>query len=148
MKIIDFAKKGNVVRFYLGKDDLTKYYGDDWDDRPYEHNAGRVYDEFISGHVDIAFPFDWFVIEPSEDWRYNMNSPYCKDDFKARNAPCIVVVPNYAENEDDLDEMYFHNKEYSYWIGSDNVIKFYFGDTDEDLRKLSVADELSYTWTM
>ena len=47
MKIIDFDKKGNVVRFYLGKDDLNDYWGDDWNDVPYEHNAGTVYDEFI-----------------------------------------------------------------------------------------------------
>jgi hypothetical protein len=27
MKIIDFEKKGNVIRFYLGADDcVTKYY--------------------------------------------------------------------------------------------------------------------------
>ena len=71
-KIIDFEVKGNVVRFYLGnktdewgwtnknyKDrngntpDWLKpndtYYGDDWDDVPYEHNAGLVYDKFVKG---------------------------------------------------------------------------------------------------
>ena len=40
MKIIDFAKKGNVVRFFLGKDDLKEWWGDDWDDCPYEHKYG------------------------------------------------------------------------------------------------------------
>ena len=29
MKIIDFEKKGNVVRFYLGDNDLKEWYGDD-----------------------------------------------------------------------------------------------------------------------
>ena len=24
------------------------FYGDDWNDYPYEHNAGKVYDEFIN----------------------------------------------------------------------------------------------------
>ena len=46
LKIIDFEKKGNVVRFYYGKDSLKEWYGDDWDDRPYEHNAGEVYHRF------------------------------------------------------------------------------------------------------
>ena len=78
MKIIDFEKKGNIVRFYLGEKtedwgwtnpeykDYTgetpswlkpkdTYYGDDWDDAPYEHNAGQVYEEFIKGQKDIAF---------------------------------------------------------------------------------------------
>lgn len=45
MKIIDFERKGNLVRFYLGDDDLEEWYGDDWNDTPYEHNAGQVYDE-------------------------------------------------------------------------------------------------------
>ena len=57
MKIIDFSKKGNVVRFYLGEDNCKDYWGDDWNDFPYEHNAGCVYDEYIAGIVDIAFPF-------------------------------------------------------------------------------------------
>lgn len=30
MKIIDFERKGNLVRFYLGDDDLVEWYGDDW----------------------------------------------------------------------------------------------------------------------
>ena len=145
MKIIDFGKKGNVVRFYLGKDDLEEYYGDDWNDRPYEHNAGRVYDEFIYGHVDISFPYDWYVIEPSEDWSYGGNSPYCKDDFVARKAPCIVAVPTYAMDDDE--EYRYRCKEYSYWLGSEQVLKFYFGDSEEKLRNLSCAEELGYTWT-
>lgn len=39
MKIIDFERKGNLVRFYLGDDDLAEWWGDDWNDTPYEHNA-------------------------------------------------------------------------------------------------------------
>ena len=43
MKIIDFECTGNVVRFYLGKDNEKDYHGDDWNDTPYECNAGTVY---------------------------------------------------------------------------------------------------------
>lgn len=32
MKIIDFERKGNLVRFYLGDDDLAEWYGDDWNE--------------------------------------------------------------------------------------------------------------------
>lgn len=64
MKIIDYELKGNVVRFYLGKSTLTNYYGDDWDDAPYDSNAGCVYSEYIAGTADIAFPFDALVLEP------------------------------------------------------------------------------------
>lgn len=29
MKIIDFERKGNLVRFYLGDDDLAEWWGDE-----------------------------------------------------------------------------------------------------------------------
>lgn len=141
MKIIDFEKKGNVVRFYLGektegwgwtnpeyKDYTGKtpdwlkpvdsYYGDDWDDTPYECNAGPVYDEFIKGHKDIAFDFDDLVLEPC-DGEYS--SPWCKDDMVARRVPCIIVVPKLAvENS--------WNTDFKYWVADDCVKKYHFGD--------------------
>ena len=47
-KIIDFERKGNIVRFYLGDvNNSNGYYGDDWDDVPYEHNAGKVYEQYV-----------------------------------------------------------------------------------------------------
>ena len=123
MKIIDFAKKGNVVRFYLGADDCDDYYGDDWDDTPYEHNAGPVYDRFVEDYVDVVFPFDWIVMQPSEDWHYDGNTPYCKNDMKARHCPCIVAVSGEPQKTTWEDS-------YTYWAASDapGVEKFYFGD--------------------
>ena len=84
-EIIDYSVKGNIVRFYLGekdpkwgwtnkyckyydKNDLEPsddYYGDDWNDVPYEHNAGTVYPEFIKATIDVSFGYDDVVIEPS-----------------------------------------------------------------------------------
>ena len=68
MKIIDFEKKGNLVRFWLGTDDCSDYWGDDWDDAPYEHNAGYVYSEYVTGYIDYVFPFETLVLEPCDDW--------------------------------------------------------------------------------
>ena len=90
MKIIDFEKKGNLVRFYLGYDNCNDYWGDDWNDAPYEHNAGQVYAEFIKGYKDIAFNFDDLVLEPCCG---TYNSSWCKYDMVARKVPCIIVVP-------------------------------------------------------
>ena len=120
MKIVDFEKKGNVVRFYLGDDDCQHYYGDDWDDAPYDCNAGTVYDEYIKGYCDIAFPFEYVVMEPCDDYKYT-NVPWCKNDMRDRKVPCIIAVKN---------------KEHQYWedcfsdaLTSDaEVVKFYFGD--------------------
>ena len=117
MEIIDFEVKGNTIRFYLGKN--GKQYGDDWDDKPYEHNAGRVYDEFISDYADVYVDFSNVVLQPSDD--YSGNSPYCKDDMVARKVPCVVVVPQALKNPYD-------DGEFKEWVGVDGVVKFYFGD--------------------
>lgn len=121
LKIIDFEKKGNVVRFYLGDKNLQKYYGDDWEDVPYDCNAETVYREYITGSIDIAFPFDSYVLEPCNEYH---GCVYCKDDMKNRDVPCIVYVPH------DLNEGYFDDC-FSRWVGSDNVFKIYFNDTIE-----------------
>lgn len=125
-KVIDFERKGNVVRFYLGADDCNDYWGDDWNDAPYEHNAGQVYDRYVTGVKDIAFPFDSLVLEPSNDWCYN--SRYSKEDMKNRRVPCLIVVP--AEVVGD----YSYREQFKDWIGSDGIKKFYFGDPEEVLN--------------
>ena len=122
MKIIDFEKKGNVVRFWLGEDDLKDWYGDDWDDAPYDCNAGSVYEQFVSGHRDIAFPFDSLVIEPCEGVT---NTEWCKDDMRKRKVPCIIVVPK--EKADDS----WHGQDFAYWVGVDGIQRYYFGDRME-----------------
>ena len=144
MQIIDFKRKGNVVRFYLGektpdwgwtRSDYTRngttpdwlkpsdtYYGDDWDDRPYEHNAGQVYEEFIKGYKDIAFDFDDLVLEPCNG---ELNSSWSKDDMVARRVPCIIVIPKEV-HEDSWEDSFKH------WCSCDGIKKFYFGDNLED----------------
>ena len=43
--ICDWQTKGNVVRLYCcDQDKYDDAWGDDWSDRPYEHNAGSPYD--------------------------------------------------------------------------------------------------------
>lgn len=119
MKIIDFEKKGNVVRFYLGKDDLKDWYGDDWDDFPYEHNAGRVYDEYMEGYTDVVFPFDDLVLEPADG--YSPNTEYCKYDMEHRHVPCVIVVP------DELNQQSWYD-DFQHWVAAEGITKFYFGD--------------------
>lgn len=129
MKIIDFEKRGNVIRFYCGKDDCDDYWGDDWNDRPYEHNAERVYSEYIEEYIDVAVDIDYHVMEPADDWRYNNNTPFSKQDMKKRSVPCIIVVPN--------DDSYV-SEEFNRYAVSDNVDKIYFGDSIEKLNKYTI----------
>ncbi len=129
MKIIDFEKRGNVIRFYCGKDNCDDYWGDDWNDRPYEHNAERVYSEYIEEYIDVAVDMDYHVMEPADDWRYNNNTPFSKEDMKKRSVPCIIVVP-----EDDS----YVSEEFNRYAVSDNVDKIYFGDSIEKLNKYTI----------
>ena len=122
-KIIDFERKGNVVRFYLGAVNLLDWYGDDWNDYPYEHNAGTVYAEFISGFLDVDYPFDCLVLEPQDDWHNQGNSEWCKNDMKERKIPCIIVVPP------ELVDTY--HEEFNYYLGMDGIKRIYFGDKPE-----------------
>lgn len=122
MQIIDFEKKGNVVRFYLG-DATAHYWGDDWNDRPYEHNAGQVYEEFIKGYKDIAFDFDDLVLEPANG-AWNCNSRWSKEDMVARRVPCIIAVPKEV-HQDSWDDAF------DTWAGADGIKKYYFGDEME-----------------
>ena len=132
MKVIDFCKNGNVVRLYLGADDCSDYWFDDGDDAPYEHNAGIVYDEYVEGFVEFAFPLEHVVQEPADDFIYDCNSPFCKEDFKKRVAPCIIVVKNCEDS---------WKVSYSKYAGSqsDDVLKIYYEDNIEELEKKILA---------
>lgn len=88
MKIIDFLKYGNIIRLYYGEDNCSDYWGDDWDDAPYEHNAGEVYPEYVKRYVEFAFPLNFAIIEPSDGY---FNSPFSKEDMKNGEVPCITI---------------------------------------------------------
>lgn len=122
MKIIDWDKRGNLVRFYLGDDNETEYWGDDWNDAPYDCNAGSVYDEYIKGWVDVAFPFDYVVLEACEEGYYR-NSPWCKEDFKNKKAPFLV-----AKKLDEDEYPWYYNASFMKVLADTNSEKYYFGE--------------------
>lgn len=125
-KIIDFERKGNVVRFYLGADNCSDYWGDDWNDAPYDCNAGRVYEEYITGFRDVTFPFDSLVLDPSSEWNRSMRY-FSKEDMIKRVVPCIIVVPK-SVSDNSWSECF------SDWVGADGILKIYFGDSEEVLK--------------
>ena len=123
--ICDWETKGNAVRLYCC--DQEKYediWGDDWNDCPYEHNAGQVYEEYVDQIVDIYFDFDAVILEAEDDYTYSGNSPFSKQDFKEGKAPIFIA---YWPQKDD----YWMGDEYHLLIGSKNtnrILKFYMGD--------------------
>ena len=115
MKIIDFARKGNAVRFYLGEDDLADWYGDDWNDCPYEHNAGPVYDRFVAGYRDICYSYVFSILEPCDG---TINSQRSK-------VPCLIIVPPVVlEKSWSMDS-------FAEFVGCDGVQRIYMGDPME-----------------
>lgn len=128
MKLIDFEKKGNVARFYLGEDDEKNYGGDDWNDAPYDCNAGTVYDRFVAGHIDVSFPFDASVLEPCDG---DSNTIWSKDDMKDQKVPCLLVIP-----PDIAKEEHWNCWRFSYWVGARDVFPFYFETSREDLIQM------------
>ena len=118
MFLIDFETKGNVIRLYFGSS--KDYFGDDWDDTPYEHNASMVYSHFVETKLDIAFPFRCNVLTPENDYHYNGNSPYCKNDFKENKAPCMIITTkndyntSYSERYSGVGDLFIYfNTEYN-----------------------------------
>lgn len=126
MFLIDFEKKGNVIRLYFGED--KDYWGSDWDDKPYEHNAEIVSEDFVTSVVEFAFPTSYSVIEPADDWHYEYNSPYSKEDMKNEKCPCLIILNQYEDN-------HYSNPCYSEYMGSRsiNVLRIYFNTEKEDL---------------
>ena len=128
MKIIDFEVKGNQIKFYVGADNCVDYWGDDWDDCPYEHNAGSVYDRYCLGWFVKTFDFDDVVMEPANTYR-DYGSQYCKEDMKKRKVPCVCVLP--AKYKEPYTSYY----EFSDISGHENAIKYYFGDIVDETQE-------------
>ncbi len=120
MKIIDWETRENIVRFYLGDDELKEWYGDDWDDKPYEHNAGRVYSQFVTKTMDVNFNCDDLIVEPCEGYT---NSYLSKNDFRDRNIPCLIIVRSIDLPDNQLEFSTFED-----WSDYKKSIKVYFGD--------------------
>ena len=122
MFVVDFSTKGNVVLLAFGHDE--DYWGDDFDDASWEHNAGSVDERYVDEYRCYAFPFKFNVCSSKEDWNYRGNSPYSKEDFKNQKAPCLIIH--------NLRDSWV--EPYSKLLGakSDDVLPIYFGtDADE-----------------
>ena len=167
LEIIDIARKGNLVRFYLGEkkgkwgytnpnykdykgetpDWLAPsdiYYGDDWDDAPYEHNAGTVYDWFVKGYMDIAIGWECRIIEPHGGV---FNSEYSKEDFVARKVPALIILPKDFETpssyyEPDEDGNYKNEFTFFNELEDDKIVKIFYGDSVEKLLEISEREDM------
>lgn len=120
-KVIDFELRGNVARFAIGAPNSGDWYGDDWDDAPYEHNAEEVYDKFVTGFLDLSFSFDSYVCEPCTG---ELNSRWRKDDMKAGRVPMVVVVPPAGA----CDEWGNRMDSFTQAVAAEDAVPVYMGE--------------------
>ncbi len=167
-QIIDWEVRGSCVKFYIGqyteekgwlndegyeyysKANLTpeefnkiknEYTGDDWNDKPYEHNAGQVYKEYVKGIRYNYYPFDAVILQPIDESSipklFTDIPEYSKDDFKNKKVPIIIYVKD--------KEFYEQHREWTYkeWSKAKNSVveKFYLGDTLQTGSMLSLGKE-------
>ena len=135
LKVIDFQRKGNVIRFYLGKKipfwGWTKpghgkpsdtFYGSDWDVAPYRDNADPVNPQFVYGHYDIYVPFDFVVADPT--------------DYSDENGPVRISKNALVNREMPAIEIYDHP------ICQYSLCEFYIGDELEKITSVGFQGSL------
>lgn len=136
MKIIDFERHGHLVRFYLGDDADETFWGEDWDERPYDKQEdNKVYENHIMGHRDVVFPFDAIVCEPCDG---HMMSRRSKRDMKGRRVPCIAVM--FQEFFDDDEYTWLYHDDFDMIASDARSVKFFFGDAMEPSESIEQYD--------
>lgn len=63
-RIIDRRRRHGLIRLYLAGRPDPGYMGDDWDDSPYERNAGPVCQDFVDATPTLAVPWGLAAVEP------------------------------------------------------------------------------------
>lgn len=96
-----------IYKLYFTDEDINDLYGDDWNDRPYEHNASEPYG--IKSNKDKEVTFETYILES-----YNirvpcsgyLNSPWSVDDILAKKVPWLETVTYTTEGEHTLAIFY------------------------------------------
>ena len=89
LRILDAVNKGSEITIYLGLPDVEPT-GDDWEDAPWDCNAGTVYEKYIIASLHILLNDDMWVDE--------VNTSCCKEDI-FNNGMEILRVGSHYESE-------------------------------------------------
>lgn len=118
LTILDWERRHGVTRLYLACDPEPGWSGDDWDDAPFEHNAGTVLPGFYTHTADVVADWGHVLLDPSDDWR-TANSRWSKEDMRARRCPILVA----AADPDDLLAAGWPTA-----LAADGAVRVYMGD--------------------
>lgn len=84
--------RGNKAWF---TDNIERQWGDDWNDKPYEHNAGEPYDDWydeegVIGEIKLKVLYfetnDWSEKQPCDGY---LNSPYSVEEINRGKVPWL-----------------------------------------------------------
>lgn len=90
LKLVDIEVFQDYAILYLGKLDMNDYYGDDWNDAPYDCNAGLVYSEFIEKIITVKMPEDLYI-ESFEEYFDVLNMRITRNDQKWGIYPVAIL---------------------------------------------------------
>lgn len=91
-------------KLYFTDAPLEKQWGDDWDDAPYEHNAGEPYDDenITTAYVeDSSYSNLGMLITPCYG---HQNSPYSVEDINLeKKIPWLRIKKKDNKNQEYID---------------------------------------------
>lgn len=118
---------------------LVDQWGDDWDDAPYEHNAGEPYDHYYQcderkEHLIVKVPFyichDWCDVKLPRDYGCG-NSPFCVRDINA-GAVAWIFARGLEEKSVDGIAIQAGVNPYEFFERVDKINEMYPYDPDEE----------------
>lgn len=110
-------------------------YGDDWDDTPYEHNAGIVYGKYVDYELVIRIAYETAFLFPCDGAD---NSMWRREDMRDGTVPLFVMLDEET-NAVYAKDWRFDDFPYAFAIGLRDAHRFYFGDALGDV--LDVLDK-------
>jgi hypothetical protein len=138
----DYVRGKQEFYAYFTPIELKDQWGDDWDDAPYEHNAGKPYDDIYEesnrieyGILQVPFyvgRYGWGVRFP-EDWGQYGNSPFCVRDVNSGAVAWIFASgPQRKEISGIAVHAGINPREFVEKVAAINKMYPYIPEEDED----------------
>lgn len=101
-KLVYVKREDRFIKVYFINLSETDAYGDDWDDAPYEHNAGEPYYDDDEGVKIKCFIIDdaYYYIHPPCDGY--LNSPYSVEDINYRKEAPWLTFKKWDDKRKDF----------------------------------------------
>lgn len=113
--ILDMEMHDNMLTFWLGDDeDFSNSWGDDWNDTPFNGNAGRVLNEHVKKIITLKFPL--------------------YDDVQ------IVKLFDDPKGEYSMKDL----KDQKHWALKIGVLEFYLGSSFENIPLAMMINDIEF----